>query len=187
MEIRVKIGANEAIVTVTNADEAIDFLEKLSLRLGGTVGNSRQVSPITQPMGGTSETGLSAAELEGSDAVDEDLLRQALLQMRGKASGKIMEILANSDNGCKDVDLKREFSGGTAEGEQNLGPVFAHLSKSCKRVGIDKTAVLLKKSKRGPKGKMSYFYRATDAAARIVRETPHFGSEPEWDAEEGFE
>ena len=30
MEIRVKIGASEAIVTVANADEAVSFLEKHS-------------------------------------------------------------------------------------------------------------------------------------------------------------
>lgn len=179
MEVRVKIGTTEAIVTVANADEAISFLEKLSLRLGAASDGPR-VAPLVD-VGGRLEETPSGTGPGDSVAVDEDSIRQALLLMRGKKSGQILQVIAKSENGCSDLTLKREVSGGTVGSELNLGAAFAHLSKSCKKFGVDKAAVFHKKSKRGPKGKMSYFYRITDVAARLIGEIPNFDEEPEWD------
>ncbi len=90
-------------------------------------------------------------------------------------TGKVLKMLAGSDSGFSDVALKRMVAD---SGEEfTLGPVFAHVPKSCKKFGLKKEAVLYRRSKRGPNGKMSYFYRITDAASEIVSSIPKFDEE----------
>ncbi len=185
MEVRVMIGPNEATVTVANADEAVSFLAKLSQRLSGEASIGEQGMPLVN--GASPKKKPDGAGLFDDATAGEGAIRQALLLMRGKPSGQVLQVLAKSENGCSDRALKREMPNSTTGAEVNLAPAVSHISKSCKKFGVDKTAVLHKQSKRGPKGKMSYFYQITDVAARLIREIPDFDKEPDWDGSEGFE
>lgn len=180
MEVRVMIGTHEATVTVANEDEAVSFLAKLSLRLDGDLRLQQHASAPA-----IMATTPAADSTDGS--ADEDSIRKALMLMRGKPSGRLLQMIAATEEGCTDLVVKKEMSDGAGGREYNLGPVFAHLSRCCKKFNVDKSAVLYKKAKRLRRGKMSYFYRVTDVAARLIRETPDFNEEPDWDALEGFE
>lgn len=163
MEVRVKIGDGEAVVTVANEDEAVNFLEKLSRRFGSSASHPAAKQIPTLP-------------LTGEQHGDENAIRNALLLMQGKPSGKILKMLSDSQSGLDDSALRRLVS--ETDEDISLAPAFAHVSKCCKKCSLDKSAILIRKSKRGPRGKMAYFYRITDVAATVIRGIPKFDEEP---------
>ena len=168
MDVTIRSGDVEMTLEVEDKKEAVALFAEIA-RLNAASNGA--------PIAATQKDSEAKETVAANATVSEDSIRKALLQMKGKASGQILLAISRHAEGCSDATLKSELA---TEGDKplNVGPSMAHLAKCCNKAGVSKAAILVRRSQRGPKGKMKYFNRVTDVAARLIEEIGDFDRDP---------
>ncbi len=115
----------------------------------------------------------SAPEISTSSISDEELSKR-LMEMQGSVAAEILWVLCCSE---KDVLSDTELKIGLGkDGDSNIGPKLASLTREVQRAGLEKEQVFLRTSKKGRKGKVFYWYKLTPQAKRVISELDDFNS-----------
>jgi hypothetical protein len=175
MELKITVNGVQATLTVKDATEAVSVLSLLGANSG-----ERQPSVSNE----TSHAIVPVDEVLPTPivTVDASQMREALLHIQGTDSARILKTITANHNGCTDAILRQQMleNYGTSE-NASWGPLFSNISKACKKFNVPLEAVLLRKSKRAPKGKFRYFYRVTEEARRLIDSIRDFDKSPEFD------
>ena len=108
-----------------------------------------------------------------NDPVESEKLHRLLSHLQGHKSALVLLVLSEHLP-CSDTRLRRELPDDLV-----LASAFAHLSKTCKKLGIDYGDVITKESHRGRDKKMRYQYTLSDQMALAVKGFDDFDKEPE--------
>jgi len=90
----------------------------------------------------------------------------------------LLAVIVHYDKGVDDQSVRRDLN--ALYGwplNLNLGPLISNVTKQSKRVGVDVDAILERRAKRLPNGKVSYYFRIPEAAARVIKSIPDFDKE----------
>ena len=169
MEVNVVVGGVKATVTVSNADEAVEFLSKFAaldkLERSANKAEEKREERLVED---STET----------QTVTEQAMIDALQPLSGSAAAQALLALSNASNGWM-VDTELRTALGLPEGG-NLGPVMSAISKGLSRGNVAKDDVLKRQTRRGPRGKTFYRFGLTDKAKQIVAQIEGFGDKPDF-------
>ena len=165
MDLKVKYQGIEATFTVGSHAEGIELLKMLAATSDSKASNDEPRAVVAPPVQ------LSAAVRESSEQVPvtDAVVSEILHALKGSQSAKVLKAMSEATDGITDMRL-REVIGE----DGNFGPIFAHVSKVCKRAGVTTAAIYSSVSKRSQNGKLLYKYRINPQASRILRTIPDF-------------
>jgi len=164
MEVKVQLGGVEATIVVANAQEAADVLRSIA---GLTTLADSKSSRATE-ISVANEDGVKITT-QGLDArTFKDRLNDALKLLKGSLAANVLLVLSKNDEFTHDEDIRASV--GLRE-DQNLGPLFANISKAVKGQGLDNSEVIKRYSIRPSKGetKFNYYFALTPAAQVVIR------------------
>lgn len=201
MDIKIKVGDADVVVTVANVAEAVAFLTAFaqnqqclfpsaamttttpppceSLTTGVTPPPAPTIGNLEARVSLTGNRTFSPPQHPIPETTNPaERIKTALEMVRGTATAKMLATIASSPMGMVDRVLREK-----AEiGEGSLGPLFSHLSKVCKKAGIQREHILETKERRGQDGNraIQYFYRLTREARLYIESTPDFDVIPDF-------
>lgn len=161
MDVKVNVGGVDAVVSVSNADEAVALLA--SIARANIPSSSTNAPPDATSSGGHPQ----------DDHSQDEAICEALRLIKGNPSAKLLLELSMSEQEWTADQVLKDNLG--IPDDQNLGPALSHLSKCCKKAGVDKASIFGRKMRRGRKGKQFYWYSITPAAKRLVKTFEDFG------------
>lgn len=109
-------------------------------------------------------------------ATPDGVVRAILMGLRGSRASKVLSLMSGSETGLSDTRLRDALGGEDAK----FGPIFANVSKVCKRENSTSAALFSVAKKRGQNGKIHYLYRMTQQAARMLKTIPDFDKVPDF-------
>ena len=153
MKFEVKINGVEFLdFDVKNPLKAAELVKMLSDASTGCVATPREDNVFGDQLEGTIEFVLDG--------------------LRGTKTSSFIKVLAGLDGfGGTDALIKQTMAD---NGEINLAPFIASISKACKRGGVKVNQILIRKEKRIRAGKVLYHYQLTEKAAEYVSSIDDF-------------
>ena len=102
----------------------------------------------------------------------------ALRPMCGSTAARAMVALSQTTESLmSDVQLRHMLE---IDPEADLGPVFAAISRGVKRSGLGRDDVLVRRMKRGTRGKLHYWFGLTPLGMAAVEAIGSFEEEPDF-------
>lgn len=159
MEVEINIGDMAAKITVKDTAEAASFLSDYA---------DKREAAARRPVVAASSENARTKPLTDPAPTDATLL-SAIERLRGTTTAKVLACLAKEPSGMSDSQIRSTIG----QPDLNLGPVFANVTKTCKRSGTDVSAVYSKKQSRDGRNNV-YHYRLTQRAIHIIESIPDF-------------
>lgn len=166
MELKLKIGDLETVFTVeSDADIArlksvVDVLRNLDTPEPESCEDNEQEASLKA---NSTEEEPKTPKVEKNES--DVQVEKALRYLKGNPSAQLLKIVSRHPDGCTDIAIKKSEEFGE---EVNLGPILSHVTKCCKKAGINREAILDRRTKRMGRGRVLYLYRLTDQAMRIM-------------------